>query len=155
MDRRKFFKAQIAGTAILASSGLVFKADAQNLLTPSEENPDMLDVDVLVVGGGSAGHVAAIQAGRMGAKTILLERNSQLDGTMTTGGVCYPGLFHAWGQQLILGIGQELVKKSREVDCKPLQDFAVANKGHVYYHVDINGQLYSLLAEEACLDAGV
>ena len=143
MDRRKFFKAQIAGTAILASSGLVFKADAQNLPTPSKESPDMLDVDVLVVGGGSAGHVAAIQAGRMGAKTVLLERNSQLGGTTTTGGVCYPGLFHAWGKQLISGIGWELVKKSREVDCKPLQNFAVANKGHVYYHVDINGQLYS------------
>ncbi|WDE97311.1 hypothetical protein PQO03_05010 [Lentisphaera profundi] len=54
MDRRQFFKAQIAGTAILASSGLVFKADAKNLPTPSAESPDMLDVDVLVVGGGSA-----------------------------------------------------------------------------------------------------
>ncbi|MDD7985293.1 FAD-dependent oxidoreductase [Lentisphaera marina] len=155
MDRRQFLKSKIAGTAILASSGLVFKADAQNLPTPSGESPDMLDVDVLVVGGGSAGHVAAIQAGRMGAKTVLLERNSQLGGTTTTGGVCFPGLFHAWGKQLISGIGWELVKKSREVDCKPLQDFSVANKGHVYYHVNINGQLYSLLAEEACLDAGV
>jgi hypothetical protein len=155
MDRRKFFKAQIAGTAILASSGLVFKAGAQNLPTQSKESPDMLDVDVLVVGGGSAGHVAAIQAGRMGAKTVLLERNSQLGGTTTTGGVCFPGLFHAWGKQLISGIGWELAKKTREVDCKPLQDFSVANKSHVYYHVDINGQLYSLLAEEACLEAGV
>ncbi|EDM26914.1 hypothetical protein LNTAR_06699 [Lentisphaera araneosa HTCC2155] len=155
MDRRQFLKSKIAGTAILASSGLVFKADAQNLPTQSTENPDMLDVDVLVVGGGSAGHVAAIQAGRMGAKTVLLERGSQLGGTTTTGGVCFPGLFHAWGKQLISGIGWELVKKSREVDCKPLQDFSVANKGHVYYHVNINGQLYSLLAEEACLDAGV
>ena len=155
MDRRQFLKSKIAGTAILASSGLVFKADAKNLPSQNTENPDMLDVDVLVVGGGSAGHVAAIQAGRMGAKTVLIERGSQLGGTTTTGGVCFPGLFHAWGKQLISGIGWELVKKSREVDCKPLQDFSVANKGHVYYHVNINGQLYSLLAEEACLDAGV
>ena len=155
MDRRKFLTRHLAGTAILASSGLVFKADAQNLPSPTADNPDTLDVDVLVVGGGSAGHVAAIQAGRMGAKTVLLERNSQLGGTTTTGGVCFPGLFHAWGKQVIGGIGWELVKKSREVDCKPLQNFSVANKGHVYYHVDINGQLYSLLAEEACLDAGV
>lgn len=155
MDRRQFLTKHLAGTAILASSGLVFRAEAQNLPAPTAENPDILDVDVLVVGGGSAGHVAAIQAGRMGAKTVLLERNSQLGGTTTTGGVCFPGLFHAWGKQVIGGIGWELIKKSREVDCKPLQNFSVANKGHVYYHVDINGQLYSLLAEEACLDAGV
>ena len=95
MNRRNFFKSKIAGTAILASSGLVCKASAEN--PPSvNEKTSILDVDVLVVGGGSAGHVAAIQAGRLGAKTVLLERNSQLGGTTTTGGVCFPGLFHAW-----------------------------------------------------------
>jgi hypothetical protein len=98
---------------------------------------------------------AAIQAGRMGAKTVLLERNSQLGGTTTTGGVCFPGLFHAWGKQVISGIGWELVKQSVEVDGRRLQDFTKIHKSHVPYHVDINGQLYSLLAEEACLDAGV
>ena len=69
MDRRQFFKHQVAGTTILAASGLVHKAGAQNLPTPDPQNADVLDIDVLVVGGGSAGHVAAIQAGRLGAKT--------------------------------------------------------------------------------------
>jgi hypothetical protein len=69
--------------------------------------------------------------------------------------VNFPGLFHAWGKQLISGIGWELVTKCREIDGKPLQNFARANRRHTYYHVTINGQLYSLLAEEACLDAGV
>jgi hypothetical protein len=151
MDRRNF----IQGTAILASSGLVCKANAQNAPAPADGNGKVLDVDVLVVGGGSAGHVAAIQAGRMGAKTVLLERNSQLGGTTTTGGVCFPGLFHAWGKQIISGIGWEMVKKSVEVDGRKLQDFTKVHKSHVPYHVDINGQLYSLLAEEACLEAGV
>lgn len=36
----------------------------------------MTDSEVLVVGGGAAGAVAAIQAGRAGAKTLLLERGS-------------------------------------------------------------------------------
>lgn len=145
----------MAGTAILAATGLVYKASAKNLPSPDAQDPGVLDVDVLVVGGGSAGHVAAIQAGRMGAKTALLERGLQLGGTTTTGGVNFPGLFHAWGKQLISGIGWELVTKCREIDGKPLQNFARANRRHTYYHVTINGQLYSLLAEEACLDAGV
>ena len=155
MNRREYFKHQIAGTAILASSGLVYKSSAENLPSPDPQNPGVLDVDVLVVGGGSAGHVAAIQAGRMGAKTVLLERNSQLGGTTTTGGVSFPGIFHAWGKQIIAGIGWELVAKSVEVDGRKLQNFKVANKRHPYYQVRLNGQLYSLLAEEACLDAGV
>ncbi len=89
MNRRNFIKSKVAGTAILASSGLVCKATAKN--PPAvNEHTSILDVDVLVVGGGSAGHVAAIQAGRLGAKTVLHERNSQLGGTTTTGGVCFP-----------------------------------------------------------------
>lgn len=155
MDRRDFLKTQVAGTAILSSSGLVYKASAQNLPSPNAENPKMLDVDVLVVGGGSAGHVAAIQAGRMGAKTVLLERNSQLGGTTTTGGVNFPGLFHAWGKHIINGIGWELVSKSVEIDGGVLPNFSVRPKAHWMHQVTINAPLYALLAEEACLDAGV
>ena len=155
MNRRQYIKRQVAGTAILAASGLVHKASAQNLPSPDPQNPDILDVDVLVVGGGSAGHVAAIQAGRMGAKTVLLERNSQLGGTTTTGGVNFPGLFHAWGKQYIAGIGWELVAKSVEIDGKELPNFSKVPKSHPQHQVLINAHLYALLAEEACLDAGV
>ena len=70
-----------------------------------------LETDVLVIGGGSAGAIAAIQAGRLGAKTILVEAGSQLGGTTTTGGVDYPGLFHAWGKQVVAGIGWEMVRR--------------------------------------------
>ena len=155
MNRRQFIKRQVAGTAILAASGLVHKASAQNLPSPNPQNPEILDVDVLVVGGGSAGHVAAIQAGRLGAKTVLLERNSQLGGTTTTGGVNFPGLFHAWGKQYIAGIGWELVAKSVEIDGKKLPNFSKVPKRHPEHQVRINAHLYALLAEEACLDAGV
>ena len=67
------------------------------------------DVDVLVVGGGTAGTIAAIQAGRAGLRTALVESGSQLGGVTTTGGVSFPGLFHAWGKQIVAGIGWELL----------------------------------------------
>lgn len=54
--------------------------------------------DVCVVGGGVAGIAAALQAGRAGAKTLLIEQGFQVGGNMTTGGVSWPGLFHAWGR---------------------------------------------------------
>ena len=44
-------------------------------------------VDVVIVGGGTAGHVAALQAARAGIKTSVIEAGSMLGGTMTAGGV--------------------------------------------------------------------
>ena len=61
------------------------------------------DVDVLLVGGGTAGAIAGLQAAKAGARALILERSSQLGGTVTTGGVCMPGLFHAHGCQVIAG----------------------------------------------------
>jgi hypothetical protein len=43
-----------------------------------------LNCDVLVIGGGAAGVAAAIAAGRLGAKTILLERYGFLGGLATS-----------------------------------------------------------------------
>ena len=53
------------------------------------------NVDVLVIGGGPAGSIAAIQAARAGAATMLIEMGSQLGGTTTTGGVATPST--SWG----------------------------------------------------------
>lgn len=113
------------------------------------------EIDVLVVGGGTAGAIAAIQAGRAGARTLLVERGAQLGGTMTTGGVAFPGLFDAWGRQVIAGIGWELVKESVEMDGGALPDFAKVPKRHWMNQVFTNQFLYALLAEEKCGKAGV
>ena len=59
--------------------------------------------DVIVVGGGTAGIMAAIQAGRAGALTLLVEKQGILGGTLVVGGVSYPASFHAYGQQIIAG----------------------------------------------------
>ncbi|MBO9997602.1 MAG: FAD-dependent oxidoreductase [Cyanobacteria bacterium SID2] len=47
-------------------------------------------VDVLVVGGGTGGTVAAIQAARRGANTLLVSEYSWLGGMLTAAGVCAP-----------------------------------------------------------------
>ena len=113
------------------------------------------DVDVLVVGGGTAGTIAAIQAGRAGLRTALVESGSQLGGVTTTGGVSFPGLFHAWGKQIVAGIGWELVIKAVALDSGQLPDFSVAPERHWMHQIRINGPVYAALAEEACTRAGV
>lgn len=49
----------------------------------SIEPEDVIETEVLVVGGGASGCVAALSARRNGADVLLLERESYLGGTMT------------------------------------------------------------------------
>ena len=84
--------------------------------------------DVIVIGGGTAGVVAATQAGRAGAKVLLVEKTGMLGGTTTTGGVNFPGLFHAWGRQVIAGIGWELVTRCVTETGGTLPDFATGRR---------------------------
>ena len=112
-------------------------------------------VDVLIVGGGTAGVIAAIQAGRVGAHTAVVELHGQLGGTMTTGGVSAPAYFWGRDRQIIAGIGWELVCKAKALDDSPFPDFKTPNSRRPSYHVGVNPALYALVAEEACLEAGV
>ena len=69
------------------------------------------DYEVIVVGGGCAGVVAGIAAGRSGARTLLIEASSFLGGEITHGyqlNFGQPSFFHA-RKQLIRGITSEIV----------------------------------------------
>lgn len=51
---------------------------------------EVIQTDVLVVGGGTGGVAAAIQAARRGAQTVLVSEFSWLGGMLTTAGVTAP-----------------------------------------------------------------
>ncbi len=111
--------------------------------------------DVMVIGGGTAGVVAAIQAGRAGARTLLVEKTGMLGGTITNGGVNFPGLFHAWGRQVIAGIGWELVCRTVGEAGETLQDFRDYRRPHWQLHVRVDAWLYAALCDDAVVSAGV
>lgn len=122
----------------------------------SDTGKKYIKTDILVVGGGPAGITAALQSASAGCSTILVEFISQLGGTTTTGGVAFPGLFHAWGKQVISGLGWELVKETVKLNGNKLPDFAIpTGRNHFKHQVIINPYLYAMLAEEKCIDAGV
>jgi hypothetical protein len=154
--RRQFMQHSAAGVALAASyAALGADSAPQPRPTGKTDGPVTTQTDVLVVGGGTAGTIAAIQAARAGAKTVLIERGTQLGGTTTTGGVSFPGLFDAWGKQTIAGIGWELVRESVELDGGKLPDFAKVPQRHWENQVRVNQFLYAILAEEKCERAGV
>ncbi len=158
--RRDFLQRSLAGAAgagiaAVASSNATVSAQTADSVQATAAEQVVNEVDVLVVGGGTAGTIAAIQAGRIGAKTMVLERHCQLGGTITTAGVAFPGLFDAWGKQVIAGIGWELVKACVELDGGEFPDFSKVPQSHWHNQVHVNQFLYALLAEEMCADAGV
>jgi hypothetical protein len=111
--------------------------------------------DVMVIGGGTAGVIAAIQAGRAGARTLLVEKNGMLGGTVTVGGINAPAHFYAWGEQIIGGIPWELMRKTWEEtgDPVPTSEYTRDNSGPK--HLVIDKEIFAALCDEAVLDAGV
>jgi glycine/D-amino acid oxidase-like deaminating enzyme len=153
LERRSMIKSMGALSLGMAAPSL---SKAEVLIQPYETKKKNITTDILVIGGGTAGTVAAIQAGRAGFKTVLVEFGSQLGGTTTTGGVSFPGIFHAWGKQVIGGIGWELVEECVAMNDDALPDFSVPHgRQHPKHQVYVNGPLYTLLAEDKCLEAGV
>jgi hypothetical protein len=111
--------------------------------------------DVLVAGGGTAGVIAAIQAARTGVKVVLIEMMGQLGGTMTGGGVSAPAYFWSRYQQIIAGIGWEIVEKCQINGGAHIPDFKVENPNRPSYHVGINQYLWAAISEETAIQAGV
>jgi len=113
-------------------------------------------VDVVVAGGGTAGHIAAIQAGRLGVKTAIIEAGTMLGGTMTAGGVYMPNHFFSKTGAVVQGIPWELYTKSKEIEGLPIPDYRkrrpVESPGYYSY---INVPVYAALAEEEALKTGV
>lgn len=121
-----------------------------------KELPITEGYDVVVVGGGSAGFTAAIQAARAGAKTALIEKNSILGGTTIVASVNFPGLFHAWGRQVIAGVGWEAIERTASRGGALLPDFTVpVGEKHWEHQIRVNNFVYSAILEEMCLEAGV
>ena len=87
-----------------------------SILRPELALPKIHETDVLVVGGGPAGCVAAIAAARAGAKVTLVERYGHFGG-LATGGLVLIILGHwvkdASGEkkQVLQGIGEEMMQR--------------------------------------------
>lgn len=110
--------------------------------------------DVVVFGGGTAGAPAAIQAARLGASTLLVEKNGALGGTTTVAGVALPGLFHAWGQQIIAGIGWDVVLRSVQEAGLELPDFSRWDLPHYMLQVRVVPAVLAALLDDAVLASG-
>lgn len=72
------------------------------------------ETDVLVVGGGNAGFVAAVAAAKTGAKTMIVEQTGVLGGTPVAGLMTISLTYHdAYGNQVVTGVFDELLERMK------------------------------------------
>lgn len=114
-----------------------------------------LSTDVLVVGGGSAGCFAAISAARTGASVVLVEKNGMLGGTTTCGMVNFPGLFHAWGKQIIDGPAWESIMRCVARRGAVLPPFPYKSPHHNMQQILVDIFTYCCVLDEMCMESGV
>ncbi len=88
--------------------------------------------DIIIIGGGISGAVAAISAARQGMDVLIIEKNASLGGTLAACEVGPMMTFHAGDKQAIKGITDEIVQrlKKRGKSC-----------GHIY---DTTGTTYTV-----------
>jgi len=114
-----FSKATSAGIFLklenLRKTGALKIGGALNTCWKAKAEEEM-DEDVIVVGGGTAGIVAAIAAARNGSKTAIIEQLNCLGGSQTAGLVSpLVGGGEHYFDTLVGGIHQELLCKIKEV----------------------------------------
>lgn len=85
----------------------------QYFTEPSRQIPISQTVDVVVVGGGTAGCIAAIAAARLGVSVVLIERFATLGGCATTGRCFHIGnhIFDRNQRQVLDGLPVEVIKR--------------------------------------------
>lgn len=71
----------------------------------------MKKYDVIIVGGGISGAVAAISVAREGVSVLIVEQYGFLGGMLTAGGVGPMMTFHAGKYQVVRGITDEVIQR--------------------------------------------
>lgn len=149
ISRRLFLKSGAAGIAAMTVAPYLLSCEEQEAKGSmiKQVAPLAGEYDVVVVGGGPAGFIAAITAARQGAKTALIERYGFLGGMATTGYVAPISVFALKNELVIGGIPWEFVKR--------LESMGGAFIEWPKANIDFDVELYKLCCQRMVLEAGV
>lgn len=109
--------------------------------------------DVIVLGGGVSGCMAAIASARQGANTLLVEQYGFLGGSLTNAGVGPMMTFHAGSRQVVTGIPQELV--DRMCDLGGCLGHIEDTTGYASSVTPFDGEIMKLALDQLTAESGV
>lgn len=149
ISRKVFLKRAVAGLAALAVAPNLLSCEDGDRVDEQLRKvaPVAGDYDVVVVGGGPAGFIAAIAAARKGAKVAIIERYGFLGGMATIGYVAPISVFAKNNELVIGGIPWEFVGRLEKMGGAFIE-WPKAN-------VDFDIELYKLCCQRMVLEAGV
>lgn len=112
-----------------------------------------MQYDVVVIGGGISGAMAAVSAARAGVSVLLTEQYGFLGGTLTACGTGPMMSFHAGSVQAVQGICDELIQRLKAKGLSTGHIFDTTNYTYTVTPFDVEGMKLEL--EAMCMEAGV
>ncbi|TFZ04573.1 FAD-dependent oxidoreductase [Ramlibacter rhizophilus] len=116
---------------------------------PARSIPVLMEAEVVVVGGGTTGPIAAIAAARRGRKVVLIERFGSLGGILTLGLNTKPS------GALLGGLPLELWNLARSVGAAGDDYMATTKTGGVRIASPVDPEMMKMLLTRLCVEAGV
>jgi hypothetical protein len=124
-------------------------ASVKSIIEPQREIPLLLSADIVVVGGGTTGPIAAIAAARQGKKVVLIERFGSLGGNMTLGLNTKPS------GALVGGLPLEIWNLARSLGGAGDDYMAVVKNGGVKIASPCDPETMKMLITRLCAESGV
>jgi hypothetical protein len=116
---------------------------------PAREIPVLMEADIVIVGGGTTGPVAAIAAARRGKKVVLIERFGSLGGILTLGLNTKPS------GAIVGGIPLEIWNLARQAGGAGADYMATTKTGGVKIASPTDPEVMKILLTRLCVEAGV
>ena len=112
-----------------------------------------LNADIVVIGGGISGTLAAVAAARTGQQVLLAERYGFLGGMLTAGGVGPMMTFHAGDRQVVRGLNGELIERLQRHHASP--GHLVDTTGYTFSVTPFDAEAMKLELDRMCREAAV